>query len=354
MSADIALIGCGRISHRHCDALEKVDGARLVAVCDLIPDKAESTGTRCGVPWYTSYRTMLRDHHPAVVNICTESGNHAGVAIDAMKTFGCNVIVEKPMALRLADADAMIQAAHDAGVRLFTVKQNRFNAPVQLLKRALDDGRFGRILMLTARVRWHRTQEYYDQAPWRGTWAQDGGCVANQAVHHVDLLQWLGGSVSSVFAASRRFLHHIEAEDAAVATWQFESGALGAFEATTCANPKDLEASLTVLGEQGEVEIAGFAVNQVRTWAFAEERPEDRQIQDASYVPDSIYGFGHEALFRSVLDSLSAGRLNMLEGGEGRKSLELVTAMYESMETGAPVNLGTSYPHSRLGGIHGN
>jgi predicted dehydrogenase len=256
------------------------------------------------------------------------------------------------MALRLSDADAMIQTAREADVRLFTVKQNRFNGPIQLLKRALDEGRFGRVLMVTSRVRWHRAQEYYDQAPWRGTWVQDGGCIANQAIHYVDLMQWLGGPVSSVYAASRRFLHHMEAEDAAVATWQFQSGALGAFEATTCANPKDLEGSITVLGEKGEVEIAGFAVNQVRTWAFVEERPEDVRIQEASYVPDSVYGFGHEALFRSILDSLATGQPNMLEGGESRRTLELVTAMYEAMETRMPVKLGTLYPHSRLGGSH--
>jgi UDP-N-acetyl-2-amino-2-deoxyglucuronate dehydrogenase len=304
------------------------------------------------VPWYTDYYDML-EHEPVdVVSVCTESGNHASVAIDVIKRFGCHVIVEKPMALRLSDADAMIQTAREANVRLFTVKQNRFNGPIQLLKRALDDGRFGRVLMMTSRVRWHRTQEYYDQAPWRGTWAQDGGCIANQAIHYVDLMQWLGGPVSSVYAASRRFLHHMEAEDAAVATWQFQSGTLGAFEATTCANPKDLEGSITVLGEKGEVEIAGFAVNQVRTWAFAEERPEDRQVQDTSYVPDNVYGFGHEALFRSILDSLATGQPNMLESGEGRKALELVTAMYEAMETGMPVKLGTSYSHSRLGGSH--
>jgi predicted dehydrogenase len=272
--------------------------------------------------------------------------------MDVMKRFGCNVIVEKPMALRLADADAMIETAREVGVRLFTVKQNRFNAPIQLLKNALDQGRFGRVLMITSRVRWHRTQDYYDQASWRGTWAQDGGCISNQAIHHVDLMQWLGGPVSSVYAVSRRFLHRMEAEDAAVATWQFTSGALGAFEATTCANPQDLEGSISVLGEKGEVEIAGFAVNLVRTWAFADERPEDQQIQAASYVPDSVYGFGHEALFRSVMESLETGKPNMVEGPEGHKSLELVTAMYESIETGMPVTLGTSYPHSRLGGLH--
>ena len=254
------------------------------------------------------------------------------------------------MALRLSDADAMVATAREANVRLFTVKQNRFNSPIQLLKRALDEGRFGRVLMITSRVRWHRTQDYYDQAPWRGTWAQDGGCITNQAIHYVDLMQWLGGPVSSVYATSRRFLHDMEAEDAAVATWQFRSGALGAFEATTCANPKDLEGSITVLGEKGEVEIAGFAVNQVRTWAFVDEQPEDKQVQDASYVPDNVYGFGHEALFRSILDSLATGQPNMLEGGEGRKALELVTAMYEAMETDTAVKLGTTYPHSRLGG----
>ena len=347
-----ALIGCGRIAPKHVSALAKIPQVRLVSVCDLVASKAEAIGEQLGVPWYTEYRDMLGREPVDIVNVCTESGNHARVAIDAMKMFGCNVIVEKPMALRLSDADTMIQAAREANVRLFTVKQNRFNGPIQLLKCALGEGRFGRVLMITSRVRWHRTQEYYDQAPWRGTWAQDGGCITNQAIHYVDLMQWLGGPVSSVYAASRRFLHCMEVEDTAVATWEFQSGALGAFEATTCANPKDLEGSITVLGEKGEVEIAGFAVNQVRTWAFVEERPEDRQVQDASYVPDNVYGFGHEALFRSILDSLATGQPNMLEGGEGRKALELVTAMYESMETGMPVNLGTSYPHSHLGGLH--
>jgi UDP-N-acetyl-2-amino-2-deoxyglucuronate dehydrogenase len=352
MSTGFALVGCGRISRKHCEAVTKVQGARLVAVCDLIRDKAESTGVQWGVPWYTSYATMMRDVHPSIVNVCTESGNHASVTIDVMKRFGCNVIVEKPMALRLSEADAMVQTAREAGVRLFTVKQNRFNGPVQLLKRALDDGRFGRVLMVTSRVRWHRDQEYYDEARWRGTWAQDGGCITNQAIHYVDLMQWLGGPVSSVYAASRRFLHRMEAEDAAVATWEFQSGALGAFEATTCANPNDLEGSISVLGEKGEAEIAGFAVNQVRTWTFVEELPEDRQVRDADYAPDSVYGFGHEALFRSIVDSLATGQPNMLEGNEGRKALELVTAMYEAIETRMPVKLGTPYPHSRLGGLH--
>ena len=347
-----ALIGCGRIAPKHVSALAKIPQARLACVCDLVASKAEAIGEQLGVPWYTQYRDML-EHEPVdIVNVCTESGNHASVAIDIMQRFGCNVIVEKPMALWLSDADAMIQTAREADVRLFTVKQNRFNGPIQLLKHALDEGRFGRVLMVTSRVRWHRAQEYYDQAPWRGTWVQDGGCIANQAIHYVDLMQWLGGPVLSVSAMTETFLHRIETEDAAVSIWRFANGALGAFEATTCANPKDLEGSITVLGEKGEVEIAGFAVNQVRTWAFVEEHAEDQRIQDANYVPDNVYGFGHEALFHSVLDSLATGQPNMLEGGEGRRTLELVTAMYEAMETGMPVKLGTSYPHSRLGGSH--
>ncbi len=347
-----ALIGCGRIAPKHTGALAKIPQAQLACVCDLVEAKARAIGGELCVPSYVDYHDMLAREHVDIVNVCTESGNHARVAIEVMKRFGCNVIVEKPMALRLADADAMVDVARDACVRLFTVKQNRFNAPIQLLKHALDQGRFGRVLMITSRVRWHRTQDYYDQAPWRGTWAQDGGCIANQAIHYVDMMQWLGGPVSSVYAVSRRCLHRMEAEDAAAATWQFTSGALGAFEATTCASPKDLEGSISVLGEKGEVEIAGFAVNQVRTWAFADERPEDQQIQAASYVPDSVYGFGHEALFRSVIESLETGEPNMLEGPEGRKALELVTAMYESMETDTSVKLGTSYPHSRLGRSH--
>lgn len=346
------LIGCGRIAPKHVSALARIPQARLVCVCDLEESKAKAVGEELGVPWYVEYRDMLEHEAVDIANVCTESGNHASVSMDIMKIFGCNVIVEKPMALRLADADAMMKTALATNVRLFTVKQNRFNGPIQLLQHALDGGRFGRVLMITSRVRWHRTQEYYDQAPWRGTWAQDGGCITNQAIHYVDLMQWLGGPVSSVYAASRRFLHRMEAEDAAVATWQFQSGALGAFEATTCANPKDLEGSITVLGEKGEVEIGGVAANQVCKWAFAQECPEDQKIHDTNYVPDSVYGFGHEALFRSVLDSLVTGQSNMLEGGEGRKALELVTAMYESMEIGVPVALGTSYPHSRLGGSH--
>jgi UDP-N-acetyl-2-amino-2-deoxyglucuronate dehydrogenase len=236
-----ALIGCGRIAPKHVDAITRMPQAQLACVCDLVEARARAIGDEHGVPWYTDYHDML-EHEPVdIVNVCTESGNHAGVAIDTMKRFGHSVIVEKPMALQLCDADAMTQTAREANVRLFTVLQNRFNGPMLLLKRALDVGRFGRILMITSRVRWHRTQEYYDQGSWRGTWAQDGGCIANQAIHYVDLMQWLGGPVSSVHAVSRRFLHRMEAEDAAVATWEFQSGALGAFEATTCANPRDLE-----------------------------------------------------------------------------------------------------------------
>jgi UDP-N-acetyl-2-amino-2-deoxyglucuronate dehydrogenase len=333
-----ALIGCGRIAPKHFGAIAKLPDARLACVCDIVPERAQQAGEQQGVPWYTDYRRMLEREQVDIVNICTESGNHAGV-FDGVIGYRKHVIVEKPMALTLADADRMIEQAREHGVRLFVVKQNRFNAPIQLLKRAIDEGRFGKLVMATSRVRWHRTQDYYDQAPWRGTWRQDGGCITNQAIHYVDLLQWFMGPVISVYAQSGTYLHRMEAEDAATAVWRFTNGAMGAFEATTCADPKDLEGSVTVLGEKGEVEIAGFAVNQVRTWAFEDHQPIDDHALDASYVPDNVYGFGHEALFRSVLQSLDQGTPNMLEGPEGRKSLELVTAMYRSIETGLPVRL---------------
>jgi UDP-N-acetyl-2-amino-2-deoxyglucuronate dehydrogenase len=343
------LIGCGRISAKHLDAIVKVPHACLVAVCDLIPEKAEKVGRAYGVPWYTDYKQLLERSDVDVVNVLTESGNHARVALDALAS-GRAVVVEKPMALRLQDADEMIATAHSHGVRLFTVKQNRYNPPIQLLRRAIDEGRFGRVIECTVRVRWHRGQEYYDQAAWRGTWAQDGGVITNQAIHYVDLMQWLMSGVASVYSLSGRFQHCIETEDTDIAVLRFANGALGTFEATTCANPHDLEGSVSVLGERGAVEVAGFAVNEMRTWQFADCRDYDAQAFSSSYKPDNVYGYGHVALLADIVSSLETGRPCMVEGAEGKKAVEVVTAMYESIETGMPVILGLGYPHARLGG----
>ncbi len=342
------LIGCGRIAPKHCEALASLPNAHLAAVCDLVPARAQKTGELYHVPWYTDAAELLARRDVDVVGVLTESGNHAYVAIDAL-TAGKHVVVEKPMALRLSDADAMIACATSHDVRLFTVKQNRYNPPVQLLRRALEEGRFGRIVACTARVRWHRDQSYYDQAPWRGTWAQDGGVITNQAIHYVDLLQWLMGGVTSVFALSGRYQHKIEAEDTAVAVLHFANGAIGTFEATTCANPADLEGSVSVLGERGAVEVAGIALNQMRTWQFADHQEYDDEIFDSSYVPTNVYGNGHAAMLADVVSSLETHQSCMLEGGAGRCALEVVTAMYESIEGGIPVPLGGRYAHARLG-----
>jgi predicted dehydrogenase len=254
------------------------------------------------------------------------------------------------MALRLQDADDMIRACDEAGVKLFVVKQNRFNVPVLKAREALDGGRFGQLVLGTVRVRWHRDQAYYDQDEWRGTWAYDGGVLSNQASHHVDMLEWFFGDVLSVHARAITALAKIETEDTAVATLKFKNGALGVIEATTAARPTDLEGSFSILGEKGMVEIAGFAVNLIRHWRFVDQTPDDEEvIEKFSVNPPNVYGFGHQAYYRHVIDCLVQQRAALVDGLEGRKSLELITALYESIETGQEVSLHFAPKLSRLG-----
>jgi predicted dehydrogenase len=254
------------------------------------------------------------------------------------------------MALRLQDADQMIRACDEAGVKLFIVKQNRFNVPVVKAREALEAGRFGKLILGTVRVRWCRDQAYYDQDDWRGTWAYDGGVLTNQASHHVDMLEWFFGDVASVHARAITALARIETEDTAVATLKFKSGALGIIEATTAARPTDLEGSLSILGEKGMVEIAGFAVNQIRHWRFVDELPSDKDvIEKFSVNPPNVYGFGHQAYYQHVIDCLTNQSAALVDGLEGRRSLELITALYESIETGEEVPLHFTPKPSRLG-----
>ena len=255
-----ALIGCGRIAQRHAEILGtgKVPGARLAAVCDTVEARARAFGEKYAVPFFTDYHRMMHalGAETDVINIATPSGTHASICLD-LAPYGKDLVVEKPMALTLPDADAMINACDRAGVRLFVVKQNRYNVPVRKLREAVEASRFGKLVLGTVRVRWCRTQQYYDQDSWRGTWADDGGVFANQASHHVDLLQWMMGDVESVFARSATRLVDIEVEDTGVAVVKFSSGALGVIEATTAARPADLEGSISILGEHGTVEIDG-------------------------------------------------------------------------------------------------
>ncbi len=349
----IALVGCGRISERHSALLGtgQIAGARLVAVCDVIRERAEAVGSKHSVPWYLNMDTMLNEQADNVdaIAVLTPSGLHAKHVIHLAR-YKKHLIVEKPMALTLDDADSMIRACYVQDTKLFVVKQNRFNVPVQQLRRAVESGRFGRFVLGTVRVRWCRRQDYYDQDGWRGTWASDGGVLANQASHHIDLLQWMLGDVQSVFARSATALVKTETEDTAVATVQFKNGALGVVEATTATRPRDLEGSISVLGEGGAVEIGGFAVNSIRTWQFTDELPEDKEVAARYSVnPPNVYGYGHQAYYEHVVDCLVNGVLPLVDGIEGRKSVELISALYESIEIGREIQLRFCPRRCRLG-----
>lgn len=346
------LLGCGRIAKRHAELLGtgQIAGARLGAVCDIIPERAQAYGERYGVPWFVDIEEFLAAPEIDAVSVLTPSGMHADHAV-AVAGAGKQVVVEKPMALRLEDADRMIRACDVAGVKLFVVKQNRFNVPVVKAREALEAGRFGQLVLGTIRVRWCRDQSYYAQDAWRGTWAQDGGIMTNQASHHIDLLEWFMGRVESVQARATTALVDIEAEDTAVATLKFANGALGIIEATGATRPKDLEGSLSVLGSGGSVVIGGFAVNEITAWNFVQQLPEDEEIKSRFSVnPPNVYGYGHQAYYEHVVDCLNNGCPALVDGLEGRRSLELINALYESVETGKEVRLRFQPKLSRLGG----
>jgi UDP-N-acetyl-2-amino-2-deoxyglucuronate dehydrogenase len=351
MGLRFAIVGCGRIAKRHADLLGtgQIAGARLVAVCDIRPERAEAYGKRYEVPWFTALDELLSAPGIDVISVLTPSGMHVEHVVAAARARK-HVVVEKPMALTITDGDAMIEAAERAGVRLFVVKQNRFNVPVLKAREALEAGRFGRLVLGTVRVRWCREQAYYDQDAWRGTRAQDGGVIANQASHHVDMLSWFLGDVESVHARGTTALVNIEAEDTCVATLRFRNGALGIIEATGATRPCDMEGSLSVLGAGGAIEIAGFAVNKIRTWQFATPLVQDADVMERFSVnPPNVYGFGHQAYYEHVVDCLRHDRPALVDGREGRRSLELVAALYESMASGAEVRLPLLTKHSRLG-----
>jgi predicted dehydrogenase len=335
-----ALIGCGRISSKHCQAITGLDSTQLVAVCDSVLERAKAVGTQYKVPWYVDYHEMLMKHPEIdVVSVLTPSGSHAEHVVGVTK-YKKHILVEKPIALTVPDAEKMIRACDQAGVRLFVVKQNRTNPPIAALKKAIDSGRFGKLVMATIRVRWCRTQDYYDQDAWRGTWAMDGGVLMNQASHHVDLLTWLMGDVDSVFAYSATQLVDVETEDTAVGVVRFHNGALGVIEATTATRPKDLEGSVSVLGERGSVEVGGFAVNEVKTWNFVDSTDQEKAgLNKLNENPSNVYGFGHARYIANVVNSIREGKHGAVEGLEGMKSLLLINALYESMETGKEVAL---------------
>jgi UDP-N-acetyl-2-amino-2-deoxyglucuronate dehydrogenase len=337
----VVLVGCGRISERHFEAIAGQPSLKLVAVCDEVAARAKEAGEKYGVPYFSSETEMLDKVKADVAVICTPSGLHPKHGILAAQK-GLHVISEKPVATRLEEADALVKACDDAGVNLFVVKQNRLNPAIQLLKRSIDLERFGRIYLANTTVRWNRPQSYYDAAPWRGTWEFDGGAFMNQASHYVDMIQWLVGPVASVSAKTATLARRIESEDTGVAVLKFRNGAMGTIEVTMLTYPKNLEGSITILGENGTVKVGGTALNRIETWEFAkrhEEIDQEAEAQKAAPNPLSVYGSGHKPYYDNVVRVLNGEALPGTDGREGRKSLELILAIYESARTDREVTL---------------
>ena len=338
-----ALVGCGRIAVNHFGAIRQhAERAELVSVCDIAPAALEAAAALTGAKPYRSMTSMLKDTDVDAVILTTPSGLHSEQAIE-IAAAGRHVVTEKPMATRWHDGLKMVKACDDASVRMFVVKQNRRNATLQLLKKAVDDGRFGRIYMVTINVFWTRPQQYYDSAAWRGTWEFDGGALMNQASHYVDLLDWVIGPIESIQAYTATLARDIEVEDSGVISVRWRSGALGSMNVTMLTYPKNLEGSITVLGEKGTVRIGGVAVNEIQHWEFAEPRAEDEQVKQANYVTTSVYGFGHPLYYDNVIKVLRGEGVPETDGREGLRSLEVLIAAYLSARDGRRVALPLDY-----------
>ncbi len=329
-----SLAGCGRISRNHIEALtelEREGRAKLVACCDPVAERADAVAQKTGCARFSSIEAMLKSEPSDVLSICTPSGLHpAHVEIAAQ--YRRHALSEKPAGTSLDSVDRAIAACDARGTGYFVVKQNRFNKAILLLRRALEAGRFGQIYHLASNVYWTRPQEYYDQARWRGTWEFDGGCLSNQAAHHVDMMQWMGGAVESVHAFGATLARRIEAEDTIVVNLKYRNGALGSINVTTLTYPKNLEGGITILGERGTVRIGGVALNRIEHWNFETPHPMDDEVENSSTDPSSVYGFGHLPLYRHIIDALDGKIEAMLTGREGRKSVEIIQSAYKSIK----------------------
>ncbi|PJD96597.1 MAG: oxidoreductase [Legionella sp.] len=336
---NIAVVGCGRISNNHFQAIElHSEKLNLTAVCDIDPQVAKHASRQYGVPSYLSLNDMLQECDADLVVLCTPSGLHPSQAILCAQA-GKHVLTEKPMATRWADGRRMVKECEAAGVRLYVVKQNRLNATMQLLKKAIDNDRFGKIYMANINVFWTRPQDYYDQGGWRGTWELDGGAFMNQASHYIDLAHWLMGPVQSVQAMMGTLARKIEAEDTGVLNLRWRNGAMGSVSVTMLTYPKNYEGSITILGEKGTVKIGGVAVNEIQQWEFDEPHIDDSLIQNIGYQTTSVYGFGHPLYYKNVIDSLQGIEKPLVDGREGLASLELLIAAYRAARDGNTVHL---------------
>lgn len=338
-----ALVGCGRIAQNHFAAIKQHgDHAELVGVCDINPTALAEAVKTTGAQPFNSLTDMLANCDADIFVLTTPSGLHPDQAIEIAQA-GRNVITEKPMATRLEDGKRMVKACDEAGVRLFVVKQNRRNATLQLLKKAIEQKRFGKIYMVNLNVFWTRPQSYYDQGAWRGKWEYDGGAFMNQASHYVDLIEWLIGPLESLQAYTATLERDIEAEDTGVISLRWRSGALGSMNVTMLTYPKNLEGSITILGEKGTVRIGGTAVNEVQHWEFADSNPDDAKVKEASYETTSVYGFGHPLYYDNVIKVMRGEAEPETDGREGLKSLEVIIATYLSARDGKRVGLPLDY-----------
>ncbi|MCB1750466.1 MAG: Gfo/Idh/MocA family oxidoreductase [Gammaproteobacteria bacterium] len=339
----LALVGCGRISAKHFDAVDKhSDRIELISVCDNDPNRLEKAVKRTAVKGFEHMDDMLEAMEPDIVALTTPSGLHPEQTVRLAEA-GCHVMTEKPMATRWKDGLRMVEACDKAGVRLFVIKQNRKNATLQLLKNAIKVKRFGRIYMVVVNVFWTRPQEYYDMDAWRGTWEFDGGALMNQASHYVDLLDWLIGPIESVQAYTGTLARDIEVEDTATLSVRWRSGAMGSMNVTMLTHPKNLEGSITVIGEKGTVRIGGVAANEILLWDFVDSHPDDGKIDEASYTTTSVYGYGHPLYYDNVIRTLRGEAKAEIDGREGLRSLEVLIAAYLSARDGKRVSLPLQY-----------
>ena len=341
-----ALIGCGRIAVNHIKAAVN-NQLEIVAVCDVLPEAMETLLAKHGlekdasIQRYTDYKQMLAEHPDLqLISIATESGIHARIALDCIDA-GVNIIIEKPMAMSMADAEEIIRRSEEKGVKVSACHQNRFNVAVQETRRALEAGRFGKLSHGSIHVRWNRNRGYYDQAPWRGTWAQDGGCLMNQCIHGIDLLRWMmGDEVEEVYGVTKQQFHdYLECEDIGMAVVKFKNGAVGTIEGTTNVYPKNLEETLYLFGETGTVKIGGTSTNNIDVWDFADEGEADAKNKGLQEATSNVYGNGHTSLFADVIDAIEHDRKPYVDAVAGRNALEMILAIYQSAATGKPVKL---------------
>jgi predicted dehydrogenase len=340
-----ALIGCGRISPNHIVAAQH-NNLEIVAICDIEPHNMKDKMVKFKLPetvkCYTDYMEMLKNEKPELVAIATESGKHAQIAIDCLTVGHANIIIEKPIALSLEDADRIIETAKKENLKVCACHQNRFNKSIQKIREAVEMERFGKMLHGTAHIRWARDYEYYSRAKWRGTWEQDGGALMNQCIHNIDLLRWMmGDDIDCVVGMTDRLKHdYIEAEDLGIALIKFKNGSYGIIEGTTNVYPKNLEETLYLFGEKGTVKAGGDSVNVIEEWSFSDMLDDPEEVKQQFHEnPPNVYGYGHTPLYADVIDAITNDRKPYVDGEAGKRALELVLAIYKSASEGSIVKL---------------